>query len=84
MSIYTVLCSFLSLTEGALLPPPSTSEWVSGYLSLADVMNKLQMKHEAAKVMQDAIDLFSGTPDEARWLTTEQGVLPTCRQGAEW
>lgn len=62
--MYVSVCGIL---DGTLLPLPSVSEWVGAYLSLSDVLNKLQMTHRATMVMQEATEQFAGTPDEARY-----------------
>ncbi len=49
-----------------LLPPLSPSETVTVYLELVQVHTQLGHTHEAAKVMQDAMYAFSGTPEEVR------------------
>lgn len=50
----------------SLLPPLSPSECVTVYLELVSVHTQLGHTHEAAKVMQDAINKFAGTPEEVR------------------
>ncbi|RKO89847.1 tetratricopeptide repeat domain 21B, partial [Blyttiomyces helicus] len=45
---------------------PTMSERVSLYLELSETHTKLKNMHEAAKVMQDAMMLFAGTPEEDR------------------
>ncbi len=49
-----------------LLPPLSPSETVTVYLELVQVHTRLGHTHEAAKVMQDAMYAFSGSPEEVR------------------
>ena len=49
-----------------MLPTLTLSQQVTVYLELVDVHNKLGHTHEAAKVMQDAINEFTGTPEEAK------------------
>ncbi|XP_066301202.1 tetratricopeptide repeat protein 21B-like [Branchiostoma lanceolatum] len=44
----------------------STTDKVSVYLELAEAHRMLGQQHEAAKVMQDAINDFQGTPEEIR------------------
>ena len=61
MNIYAA-----SKKRSSLLPPLSLSEQVTVYLELADVHNKLDHQHEAAKVMQDAINEFAGTSEDAK------------------
>ncbi|XP_065838597.1 tetratricopeptide repeat protein 21B-like [Oscarella lobularis] len=39
---------------------------VAIYLELAEVHRKLNQKHEAAKVMQDSLNEFRGTPEESK------------------
>ncbi|CAG5135745.1 unnamed protein product, partial [Candidula unifasciata] len=46
----------------------STSDRVSVYLELAEAHRLQNQQHEAAKVMQDAINEFQGTPEEVRVL----------------
>ena len=55
-----------SKKHSSLLPPLSVSEQVTVYLELADVHSKLGHTHEAAKVMQDAINEFTGTSEDAK------------------
>ena len=50
----------------SLLPPLTLSEQVSIYLELASVHGALGHTHEATKVIQDAINQFTGTPEEFR------------------
>ncbi|XP_003221910.1 tetratricopeptide repeat protein 21A [Anolis carolinensis] len=47
-------------------PPLTTSEQVSIYLELAEALRLNGELHEATKIMQDAINDFSGTPEEIR------------------
>ena len=49
-----------------LLPPLTLSEQVSVYLELANVHGALGHTHEATKVIQDAINEFTGTSEEFR------------------
>ena len=49
-----------------LLRPLSLNEKVTVYLELANVHTELGQTHEAAKVMQDAINEFTGTSEEIR------------------
>lgn len=58
--------SLILCTIGDLLPAPTTSQWVSGHLTLAQALTKLSQEHEATKIMQDCIIEFTGTPEEAR------------------
>ncbi|XP_077996608.1 tetratricopeptide repeat protein 21B-like [Glandiceps talaboti] len=44
----------------------STNDRVSVFLELADAFRQLDRQPEAAKVMQDAINEFTGTPEEVR------------------
>ncbi|CAM2105157.1 unnamed protein product [Caretta caretta] len=44
----------------------TTDEWVSIYLELAEALRLNGELHEATKIMQDAINEFSGTPEEIR------------------
>lgn len=50
----------------SLLRPLSLNEEVTVYLELASVHTELGQKHEATKVMQDAINKFEGTSEEIR------------------
>lgn len=52
--------------QQSLLPALSLGEQVTVYLELASVLSDLGQTHEAAKVMQDAINNFEGTPEEIR------------------
>ena len=52
--------------QQSLLPALSQSEQVTVYMELAKVLSELGQTHEAAKVMQDAINSFAGTPEEVR------------------
>nr|KAF6335956.1 tetratricopeptide repeat domain 21A [Pipistrellus kuhlii] len=58
----------LKVEEGKKVRGPSVgpSERVSILLELADALRMNGELHEATKVMQDAIDEFSGTPEETR------------------
>ncbi|XP_060639450.2 tetratricopeptide repeat protein 21A [Anolis sagrei] len=47
-------------------PPLTTSEKVSIYLELVEALRLNGELHEATKIMQDAINDFSGTPEEIR------------------
>ena len=51
-----------------LLSSPSKSEWVGVYLTLAQAHSKLNHTPEAVKIMQDAVNRFAGTPEEARYM----------------
>ena len=51
----------------SLLPPLTLSEEVTTYLELASVHNQLGHTHEATKVIQDAINEFTGTLEEFRY-----------------
>lgn len=55
-----------SVTKVLKSSPPPLSDRVDIYLELADTHRQLNQPHEAAKVMQDAIHEFSGTPEEIR------------------
>ena len=55
-----------SKKRSSLLPSLSLSEQVTIYLELANVHSRLGHVHEAAKVMQDAINEFTGSPEEAK------------------
>jgi len=46
--------------------PITLGNRVTLYLELADVQRALNMTHEATKTMQDAINEFSGTPEEIK------------------
>uniref|UniRef100_S4RS46 Tetratricopeptide repeat domain 21B n=1 Tax=Petromyzon marinus TaxID=7757 RepID=S4RS46_PETMA len=48
------------------VPDINTTDRVSVFLELADALRLNGEQHEAAKVMQDAINEFSGTPEEVR------------------
>ena len=61
LSISLILC-----TIGDLLPPPTAGQWVSGHLSLAKSLATINQEHEATKIMQDCVNEFTGTPEEAR------------------
>ena len=52
----------------SLLPPLTLSEQVTMYLELASVHNQLGHTHEATKVIQDAINEFTGTSEEFRYV----------------
>ncbi len=66
-SLQTALQLISSKRPGkSLLPPLSPSETVTVYLELVQVHTKLGHTHEAAKVMQDAINTFAGNPEEVR------------------
>lgn len=77
-TVCVCVCVFFLFIDGTLLPPPSISEWVGAYLSLSDVLNKLQMTREASRVMQDATEQYAGTPDEARYIC-RISVYYTCK-----
>ncbi|XP_033624164.1 tetratricopeptide repeat protein 21B-like isoform X1 [Asterias rubens] len=62
--------------------PISTSDRVSVYLELADAYRLTDAQHEAAKVMQDAINEFSGTPEEVR-ITIANSDLALARGDTE-
>ncbi|XP_072020597.1 tetratricopeptide repeat protein 21B-like isoform X2 [Amphiura filiformis] len=47
-------------------PQLSTNDRVSVFLELAEAYRVTDAQHEAAKIMQDAINAFSGTPEEVR------------------
>lgn len=53
-------------TGRSLLSPPTSSQWVSGHLSLAQALSKAAQQHEATKVMQECVSEFTGTSEEAR------------------
>ena len=44
----------------------TVNDRVSVFLELADAHLALNQQHEAAKVMQDAVHEFQGTPEEIR------------------
>ncbi len=68
-SLQTALQLISSKRPGkSLLPPLSPSETVTVYLELVQVHTRLGHTHEAAKVMQDAINMFTGSPEEVRWV----------------
>ncbi|XP_071943351.1 tetratricopeptide repeat protein 21B-like [Antedon mediterranea] len=46
--------------------PVSQNDRISVFLELADAYRLTNSTHEAAKIMQDAINEFSGTPEEVR------------------
>ena len=69
-SLETALSQATSKKPGkSLLPPLSSNECVTVYLELVNVHTQLGQSHEAAKVMQDAINTFAGTPEEVRWVS---------------
>ncbi|XP_014680474.1 PREDICTED: tetratricopeptide repeat protein 21B-like, partial [Priapulus caudatus] len=47
-------------------PPISVSDRVIVFLELADSHRQLGQKPEAAKVVQDALNEFKGTPEEVK------------------
>ena len=56
----------VSKKRSSLLPTLTLSQQVTVYLELVDVHSKLGHSHEAAKVMQDAINEFTGTSEDAK------------------
>ncbi|XP_038077972.1 tetratricopeptide repeat protein 21B-like isoform X2 [Patiria miniata] len=52
--------------RGGKVRPIAASDRVSVYLELAEAYRLTDSQHEAAKVMQDAINEFGGTPEEVR------------------
>ncbi|KAJ3090291.1 Tetratricopeptide repeat protein 21B [Quaeritorhiza haematococci] len=65
---------------------PTLSERVTLFLELADTESKLKHMHEAAKIMEDALRLFQGTPQQDRItiananLALERGEIDTALQ----
>ena len=64
-------CSDFSLLSAAGQSRPvaksiqiTTNDRVSVFLELAEAHRLLDEQHEAAKVMQDALNEFQGTPEE--------------------
>ncbi|XP_076366451.1 LOW QUALITY PROTEIN: tetratricopeptide repeat protein 21B-like [Tachypleus tridentatus] len=60
----------------------STSDKVSLFLELADTYRQLDQQHEAAKIMQDAINEFQGTPEAMR-ITIANADLSLARGDVE-
>ncbi|KAK3106370.1 hypothetical protein FSP39_018677 [Pinctada imbricata] len=60
----------------------SVNDRVSVFLELAEAHRVLGEQHEAAKVMQDAINTFSGTPEEVR-ITIANSELSLARGDIE-
>ncbi|XP_064595299.1 tetratricopeptide repeat protein 21B-like isoform X2 [Liolophura sinensis] len=60
----------------------SINDRVSVFLELAEAHRNLGEQHEAAKVMQDAINAFQGTPEEVR-ITIANADLALARQDVE-
>lgn len=50
----------------SLLPPLTLSEEVTMYLELASIHTQMDHIHEATKIIQDALNEFSGTSEEFR------------------
>ncbi|XP_071507875.1 tetratricopeptide repeat protein 21B-like [Diadema antillarum] len=62
--------------------PISTTDRVSVFLELAEAYRETGAQHEAAKVMQDAINEFGGTPEEIR-ITIANADLSLARGDVE-
>lgn len=60
----------------------SINDKVSLYLEIADTHRQLDQQHEAAKIMQDAINEFHGTPEEVR-ITVANADLALARGDVE-
>ncbi|XP_023227553.1 tetratricopeptide repeat protein 21B-like [Centruroides sculpturatus] len=60
----------------------SVNDKVSLYLEIADTHRQLDQQHEAAKIMQDAINEFHGTPEEVR-ITVANADLALARGDVE-
>lgn len=60
----------------------STNDRVSVYLELAEAHRHLNEQHEAAKIMQDALNEFQGTPEEIR-ITVANSDLALARGDVE-
>ncbi|CAD5116982.1 DgyrCDS5817 [Dimorphilus gyrociliatus] len=60
----------------------STNDRVSVFLELAEAHRHLDEQHEAAKVMQDALNEFQGTPEEIR-ITVANSDLALARGDVE-
>ncbi len=59
----------------ALLPPLTMGDQVTVHLELASVHAQLGHSHEATKVIQDAINEFTGTSEEFRYFFVRNVVL---------
>lgn len=64
-----------SIQGNRILSTPSLSDWVSCYLNIGQIHIQLGQHHEATKIMQDTINEFIGTPEEARVTTANAELL---------
>ena len=61
----------------------TVNDRVSVFLELADAHLALNQQHEAAKVMQDAVHEFQGTPEEIRIMISNADLAIGARSALE-